>query len=144
LTGGERARDRCALIEEEAVMSRTEIDALNAAFVQGVEERDAARIAACYAPDAQLLPPGSQPVTGAGIEQFWRAMLDAGVDGGALKTSSLEEDGDRAIEIGQYEMRVGGQLADTGNYVVVHRRQPDGGWKLGIDIFNSDRPAPEA
>ncbi len=125
-------------------MSRADIDALNAAFVQGVEERDAAKIAACYAPDAQLLAPGSPPLTGPAIEQFWRSMLDAGVEGGALKTSSLEEEGDRAIEVGQYEMRAGGQLADTGNYVVVHRRQPDGSWKYGIDIFNSDRAAPGA
>jgi ketosteroid isomerase-like protein len=125
-------------------MSRADIDALNAAFVQGAEEHDAARIAACYAPDAQLLPPGSQPLTGAAIEQFWGRMLDAGVEGGALKTLSLEEDGDRAIEVGHYEMRAGGQLADTGNYVVVHHRQPDGSWKYGVDIFNSDRPAPAA
>jgi uncharacterized protein (TIGR02246 family) len=125
-------------------MSRADIDALNATFVQGVEERNAAKIAGCYAPDAQLLAPGSQPLTGAAIEQFWKSMLDAGVEGGALKTLSLEEDGDRAIEVGHYEMRAGGQLADTGNYVVVHHRQPDGSWKYGVDIFNSDRPAPAA
>jgi uncharacterized protein (TIGR02246 family) len=144
LTRREAGRDRFLLIDEEAVMSRSDIDALNAAFVQGVEEHDAGKIAACYAPDAQLLAPGSQPLTGGAIEQFWRSLLDAGVEGGTLKTLSLEEDGDRAIEVGHYEMRAGGQLADTGNYVVVHRRQPDGSWKLGIDIFNSDRAAPEA
>ena len=125
-------------------MSRADIDALNAAFVQGVEERDAAKIAACYAPDAQLIAPGSSPLTGAAIEAFWATLLEAGVEGGALKTSSLEEAGDRAIEVGQYELRAGGELADTGNYVVVHRRQPDGSWKLGIDIFNSDRETPKA
>jgi ketosteroid isomerase-like protein len=35
-------------------------------------------------------------------------------------------------------MRVGSAVVDTGKYVVVHRKQPDGGWRLGLDIWNSD------
>jgi hypothetical protein len=63
-----------------------------------------------------------------------------GVNGGALKTLTFEERVDLAIESGEYEMRVGAALVDNGKYVVVHRRQPDGSWTLGLDIFNSDRP----
>jgi ketosteroid isomerase-like protein len=54
---------------------------------------------------------------------------------------TLEEHGNAAIESGQYELRMGSEVADDGSHVVVHRRQPDGSWRLGIDIFNSDRPA---
>jgi uncharacterized protein (TIGR02246 family) len=121
-------------------MSRSDIDALNTTFVQGLEKGDAALIASVYAPDARLLPPGAEPVTGPAIEQFWAGLLNAGVSGGALHTRTLEEHGDVAIEEGHYEMEVGGSVVDAGTYVVVHRRQPDGSWRVGIDIFNSDRP----
>ena len=123
-------------------MSRSEIEALNAQLVQCLEKGDAAGLAALYTPDARVMPPNAPAATGDGIRELWAAMIGMGVDGGALKTLSLEEHGDLAIEVGEYEMRVGGSIADVGKYVVVHRQQPDGSWKLGIDIFNSDR-APE-
>jgi ketosteroid isomerase-like protein len=55
---------------------------------------------------------------------------------------SLEEQGDLAVEEGRYELRAGNQVVDTGKYVVVHRRQSDGSWKYGIDIWNSDQAPP--
>jgi uncharacterized protein (TIGR02246 family) len=123
-------------------VSRTDIDALNATFVQAVERRDAAAMAAVYAPDARVLPPGAPAVEGtAAIQQFWQGALDQGVDGGALKTVSLEERDDLAVEEGQYEMRVGGAVVQTGKYVVVHRRQSDGSWRWATDIFNADAEA---
>ena len=122
-------------------MSRSDIDALNAQFVQALERGDAAGVAACYAPDAQVMPPNSPTLTGDGIQALWQGFLDMGVTGGALKTVSLEEHGDTAVEVGEYEVRVGTDVVDNGSYVVVHRQQPDGSWKLGTDIFNSDRAA---
>jgi uncharacterized protein (TIGR02246 family) len=126
-------------------MSRSDIDALNATFMKGVEQRDAAMIASVYAPDARVLAPGSPAVVGrAAIEEFWKGFLDQGVEGGVLKTLTLDEQGDLAVEEGQYEVRAGGAVVDTGKYVVVHRRQSDGSWKFGTDIFNSDQAAPPA
>ncbi|MFP5372256.1 MAG: YybH family protein [Actinomycetes bacterium] len=119
-------------------MSRSDIDALNATFMRGMETGDAALIASVYAPDARVLPPGAPAVTGAEIEQFWQEVIGQEITGGVLKTVSLEEREDLAVEEGQYEMRVGADVVDTGKYVVVHRRQPDGGWRLGLDIWNSD------
>ena len=119
-------------------MSRSDIDALNATFMKGMESGDAAMIASVYAPNARVLPPGSPVVTGGGIEQFWQGALDTGVTAGVLKTVSLEEREDVAVEEGEYEMRVGADVVDTGKYVVVHRRQPDGAWGLSLDIWNSD------
>jgi uncharacterized protein (TIGR02246 family) len=125
-------------------MSRSEIESLNARFVAAFERGDADGIAELYAPDARLMPPGRPATSGDGIRELWSAVIGMGITGCALKTVSLEEHGDLAIEVGEYEMRAGGGVADNGKYVVVHRRQPDGSWQLGIDIFNSDRPAAEA
>jgi hypothetical protein len=33
-------------------------------------------------------------------------------------------------------------LTDKGNYVTVYRKQPDGTWKLVVDIGNTALPAP--
>jgi uncharacterized protein (TIGR02246 family) len=121
-------------------MSRSDIDALNATFMKGLDTGDAAMIASVYAPDARVMPPGSPVVSGGGIEQFWQGVLGMGITGGVLKTVSLEEREDVAIEEGQYELRAGAGVADTGKYIVVHRRQADGGWRLGVDIWNSDSP----
>jgi len=121
-------------------MSRSDIDALNARFVEALERGDAAGVAALYAPDARLMPPNSPTLTGPGIQGLWQSFVDMGVTGGALKTTSLEEHDGVAIEEGEYEVRVGADVVDNGSYVVVHRQQPDGSWRMGTDIFNSDRP----
>ena len=123
-------------------MSRSDIDALNATFMKGLETGDAALVASVYAPDARVMPPGAPVVTGGGIEQFWQGVLGMGVTGAVLTTVSLEEREDMAVEEGQYEMRVGADVVDTGKYVVVHRRQPDGEWRFGLDIWNSDLTPP--
>ena len=119
-------------------MSRSDIDALNATFMKGMETGDTAMVASVYAPDARVLPPGSPVVTGSAIQEYWAGALGTGVTGGVLKTVSLEERDDVAVEEGEYEIRMGADVVDTGKYVVVHRRQPDGGWRIGLDIWNSD------
>jgi uncharacterized protein (TIGR02246 family) len=125
-------------------MTRGDIDALNTHMLQALEKGDAAAIAAVYAPDGQAMPPGAPVVTGPDIEAFWQGVIDMGVTGGALKTLSLEELGDTAIETGQYEMQVGGDVVDRGKYVVIHRKQPDGSWRFGTDIWNSDQASAPA
>jgi ketosteroid isomerase-like protein len=121
-------------------MSRSDIDALNATFMQGMEKGDAAVVASVYGAGARLMPPASDVLTGAAIEQYWQGAIDSGVTDGVLETVSFEEHGDVALEEGRYTIRVGGAVVDTGKYVVVHRRQDDGSWKFGTDIWNSSRP----
>ena len=123
-------------------MSRSEIQAVNTTFMQGVEKGDAALVASLYATDARLLPPGAEATTGRGIQDYWQSILDLGVTGCRLQTGNLEEHGDTAVEEGAYEIHVGTDVVDRGKYVVVWRRQPTGDWKLGIDIWNSDKPVP--
>jgi ketosteroid isomerase-like protein len=32
----------------------------------------------------------------------------------------------------------------SGNYVTIWRRQPDGSWKVAVDIGNQDAPPPDS
>ncbi|MCU1606443.1 MAG: uncharacterized protein JWP46_2908 [Modestobacter sp.] len=121
-------------------MSRREIDALNATFVAGFEKSDADMVASVYAADARLLPPGSQSVTGAAIRDYWQGVLDTGVTGCVLQTTSTTAHGDVVIDQGRYEIRVGDTVVDTGHYVTVHDRLSDGTWSCDLDIWNSSRP----
>jgi ketosteroid isomerase-like protein len=121
-------------------MARSDIDALNATFALGLEKGDAELVASVYAPDAQAFPPGADVLTGPAIQAFWQGAIDAGL-AGSLETVGFEEHGDVAIEHGRFELVAGSDVVDRGKYVVVHRRQPDGTWRLGLDIWNSSEPA---
>jgi uncharacterized protein (TIGR02246 family) len=121
-------------------MARSDIEALGATVEQGLEKADAALVASVYGPGARLVPPGSDVLTGDAIEQYWQQVLNAGVTGARRELVSLEEHGDAAVEEGRYELRIGDQVGDRGTYVVVHHRQPDGGWRFHLDIFNSSMP----
>jgi ketosteroid isomerase-like protein len=52
---------------------------------------------------------------------------------------------DLAHTQGRYHLTIddaqGGPVTDTGKFVVVWRKQPDGSWRVLADIFNSDIPA---
>jgi hypothetical protein len=89
---------------------------LTATLVRAFEQGDATMAAGLYEPGARLLPPGA-PV---------------------LETVRIDEYGDVAVEEGRYGRRAGEKLLDSGKYLAVFRRQPDGGWRGAIDMWNSD------
>ena len=67
-------------------MSRSDIDAVNATFGQGLEKGDAALVASVYGAGARLLPPGMPAVSGPAIQEFWQGAMDSGMSGGSLET----------------------------------------------------------
>jgi len=101
---------------------------------------DAAGMAQLYTTDGQLLPTGSDVVTGhGGIEAFWRAVMEMGIATARLETVELEGHGDTAIEVGRYTLGAAdGEVADEGKYVVIWKKQA-GTWKLHRDIWNTSR-----
>jgi ketosteroid isomerase-like protein len=115
------------------------IAGLKATLVRAFEQGDATLAAALYEPGARLLPPGSPVITGEDdVRDFFQRRFDAGSDGGVLETVRLDEYGDVAVEEGRYGRRSGEQLLDSGKYLAVFRRQPDGAWRWATDIWNSD------
>jgi uncharacterized protein (TIGR02246 family) len=122
----------------------TAIAATNEKWMANFEKGDAAGIAALYTENGQLLPPGSEFVTGKpAIQAVFQGVMDMGIKAVKLETVELEEHGDTAIEVGNYTLSgEGGQVMDTGKYVIVWK-QEGGQWKIHRDIWNSSMPPPE-
>jgi uncharacterized protein (TIGR02246 family) len=117
----------------------TTVDGLKAELVHAFEQGDAALAASLYEPGARLLPPGAAVITGEdAVREFFEKRFAAGSDGGVLETVRLDDYGDVAVEEGRYGRRAGDQLLDSGKYLAVFRRQPDGTWRWVTDMWNSD------
>jgi ketosteroid isomerase-like protein len=114
-------------------------------------KNDVAGTVAFYADDAVLLAPNA-PIAKdpSSIRQAWAGMLGPGT---ALswKASKVEvaKSGELGYIYGTYEdtgkdPKGGVPIHDTGKFVEVWRKQPDGNWKCIVDTYNSDLPAPTA
>jgi uncharacterized protein (TIGR02246 family) len=114
-------------------------------FADAFGRGDAAAVAAWYTADATLLPPDSRMTKGRdAIKNFWQGAMSTGVTEAGLETLEVEVRDDLAYEVGRFTMTVrprGGEAAKlAGKYVVVWKRE-DGGWRMHVDIWNSDPPA---
>lgn len=116
---------------------RNEIEAASKGFADALGKGQAAKIADMYAEGARVMPPnGSMVHERTKIQQFWQGFIDSGAKL-SLSTSDVEAQGNVAIEIGTYEMISPDGKRDTGKFVVVWRRHKVG-WKLAVDIWNSN------
>ena len=118
----------------------TAITSANESFMETYGRGDAAGMAQLYTTDGQLLPGGSDVVTGhEGIEAFWGGVMEMGIATARLETVELEDHGDTAIEVGRYTLgKADGEVADEGKYIVIWKNQA-GTWKLHRDIWNTNR-----
>lgn len=111
---------------------------MDAASIAG----DAERLAAIYAEDVILMPPGIPAIEGVDAVLEYFAAGRRPVEG---QTDLLEVvvDGDLAWARGQYVATVmlpsGEAVTDSGKMLEVFRRGDDGQWRLWRDIWNSDR-----
>lgn len=105
-------------------------------------------IAALYAADGMMFPPGEGRVSGpAPIRSFWaqlwprKAALTLATVGVKVAPS-----GDLAVEEGNWSFTMPsptGEVKDHGKYLLVWTRAT-GSWKVAQDIWNSDQPPPAA
>jgi ketosteroid isomerase-like protein len=62
--------------------------------------------------------------------------------------ADVARSGELGYTSGTYEMSftdsAGKTIPDKGKYVTLWKKQPDGSWKVLLDIFNTDMPAPGA
>ena len=127
------------------MMMNDSTDAIRAAndrFMDAYNSGDTEGLASLYTREGQILPPGSDVVTGkVAIQGFWQALLEMGIKSAKLETLELNEYTDTAVEVGKYTLSgEDDQVLDQGKYIVIWR-QEDGQWKLHRDIFNTSIPA---
>jgi uncharacterized protein (TIGR02246 family) len=122
--------------------SRGAIEATVDRYVAASNEGDAEALAELYADDALLLPPDHEPIHGReAIVEFWRQGTDEGLE---VRTLRLEVNGDVAYLVGRYRLPpTEEEAADSGQYVLCLKRQPDGAWKLTADIWNGSGESDE-
>jgi ketosteroid isomerase-like protein len=111
-----------------------------AAFIAALGRADTETLAGLYAADATLLPPAAAPISGReAIKRFWKAGLDAGIVSIRLDATSLDHETRLAYELGGYELRLepagGKTIVERGNYLLVHSRQDEGGWRRRVEVF---------
>ena len=127
---------RAALMEADRAMfeaystSDSPLDALMAHFLD----------------EANVLPPDAPLARGKEESRAVFAALEA-MPGFSLTWSPSEGDvgGDLGYTIGTYRIEVqdaeGFLLGIDGKYITVWKKQPDGTWKVGVDMFNANGPA---
>lgn len=125
----------------QSTESLTGIAEVNKTFMRAFEQGDAAGVAALYTDGGQVLPPGSDIITGKeGIEAFWSAVMEMGVKKVELHTLELDHQGDTAIDVGRAGLYTEtGDKIDDLTFLVVWKREAEL-WKMHRDIWNSDTP----
>jgi ketosteroid isomerase-like protein len=114
-------------------------------FVKATLAKDWATVAALYIDDAILNPPNEPAARGRAAIRAWLEKFPP-ITGFTASNLRVEGRDDLAYVLGTYAMTIAlpggpGPVKDSGKYVEVRRRQPDGRWLIAVDIFNSDLAA---
>ncbi len=103
-----------------------------------------------FAPDAAIFPPGQPVVTGLANIRAHYARTGFSPKGLTWKPQEavVAASGDLGYTFGTWEAAgadaEGKPMVQTGKYLTVWRRQPDGTWKVAADIGNADPRKPPA
>jgi len=125
------------------------IRAQTASWVKAYNGGDAKAVAALYAEDALLLPPGASGVSGRpAILAFFTKDIAGSKAAGAVFVVPSRTDvgvsGDLGWESGTYKVTVKGAVIETGKFLSVSRKNEEK-WFYIRDTWNADAPiAPPA
>jgi uncharacterized protein (TIGR02246 family) len=132
----------------QAASKNADEDAIRAqtiAWEKAYNSADAKGVAAQYADDALLLPPGSPGVRGraAILTFFTKDVADSKSAGATFVINYPTEvgvSGNMGWESGTYKVTMKGAVIETGKFLSVSRKK-DGKWLYIRDTWNADAPA---
>lgn len=105
----------------------------------------------CFAEEGQLLPPNAPPVKGKkAISELVSQIIEDPNFSASHDIVNVEVSGsgDLAYIHYTYELTLsdpdGNPVAEQGKAIYILKKQPQGGWKIWFDIWNSEIPSPGA
>jgi ketosteroid isomerase-like protein len=144
LVGQARAADTQSA--NETKLRESEV-AMSAAAVG----KDLDKVVSYYADDAVVFAPNSPAATtNEAIRNAWKDVLMPTGASTSWKAMRVEvaKSGDLAYTSGTYDGTMvgadGRPVKDSGNYLTVWKKQADGTWKILVDTWATDLPAPAA
>jgi uncharacterized protein (TIGR02246 family) len=122
------------------------IDDVTQIAMKAALAKDFATWAALFLDDAVLNPPNEPAVKGRAAIRAWLEKFPP-ITEFKLNNEKVEGREDLAYVLGTYTMTITppgapGPVKDSGKFVTVVRRQPDGRWLGAVDMFSSDLPPP--
>jgi ketosteroid isomerase-like protein len=122
------------------------IDDVTQTAVNAALAGDFATWAALFLDAAVVNPPNEPAVKGGAAIRAWLEKFPP-ITEFKLKNEKVEGRDDLAYLLGTYTMTITpsgapGPVKDSGKFVTVVRRQPDGHWLCAVDMFSSDLPPP--
>jgi uncharacterized protein (TIGR02246 family) len=126
-----------ASAQASAADLRAQIVKMDQAWMAAYNSGDAAALTALYTPDARVMAPGAEPISGsAAIKTFFTADVAAGAKN-TLTLTDVVGFGDYAVETGGWVANAkDGKHLDHGTFMTVYKKV-DGGWKIYRDTWNS-------
>jgi ketosteroid isomerase-like protein len=136
--------------QEAGPLSEEDVAAIQAfyeSYAQAIRAGEWAGAAAFYTQDAVFMPPNEPAVQGRAAIEAWSGASPP-ITEFSLPIGEIDGRGDLAFVRGTLLITILPEgapepIQDTGKYLVILRRQPDGTWLAALDIFNSDLPLPE-
>jgi uncharacterized protein (TIGR02246 family) len=121
------------------------IDDITQTAMKAALAKDFATWAALFLEDAVVYPPNEAAVKGRVAIRAWLEKFPLMTEF-KLNNEYVEGREDLAYVLGTYTMTMvppgsPGPVKDSGKFVTVLRRQPDGRWLAAVDMFSSDLPA---
>jgi ketosteroid isomerase-like protein len=126
---------------ERAAVART-----TASLLSAVNAADLAGVVAVWSDDGVLMPPHHPSVRGRPeIERYFSELFERTRFTFSFTATTLHISGGTAFERIEYSVSArpsqgGAEARDVGKGLHVYRREPNGLWKLALDIWNSDTP----
>jgi ketosteroid isomerase-like protein len=139
------AQEAGALSDEDVAAIREKTNV----FVQAALANDWAAAAEIYSEDVVLMLPGAPVMEGRATWQAWVASFNLTVTQYSNEIQEIDGRADLAFVRGSFSeslMFEGAPepVSDTGKYLQIWRRGPDGTWLVTLEIWNLDEPAVEA